>query len=402
MTYYNTILLPILYCFITMCLAIQGTGNIYIQSIRVIMTIALCGTLFGVRIRLPKDFGYIAWSILFLIYIYCGLYYAYDKVLSTKYFFATFYVFVINILLYWYIQINNKVLKHIEAALVVGTTITALFNYLYYGPLVFIYSRYGFTISDDLINSNALGICLAVSTMIIFREYIFQKNNYTNTFKNYIFKTLICMNVLFIVLTGSKKALAFTFIPLCVYILFKEENKIKLMLKSIGIVVAFIAFIFLLLNIDFLYQIIGYRIEGLINGFLGVGEMDGSTLTRFELIDFGIRSFVESPLFGYGLNGFAALRGAAGRWAVYAHNNYIELLCDTGLIGTFIYYFMHAYCISRYIKYRKYLNENNIIHFGVLISVLLCDYGMVSYYDVFMQLTLLLIYVDCRSIVLKI
>ena len=210
------------------------------------------------------------------------------------------------------------------------------------------------------------------------------------------------MNFIFIVLTGSKKALAFIFVPLCVYILFKEKNKIKLMLKSMGIIVAFMTFILLFLNIDFLYQIMGYRIEGLVNGFLGIGEMDGSTLIRFELIDFGVRSFAESPLFGYGLNGFVALRESAGRWAVYAHNNYIELLCDTGLVGTSIYYSIHTYCISRYIKYRKHLNENNIIHFGILISILLCDYGMVSYFDVFMQLTLMLIYINCKSIALKI
>lgn len=398
MTYYNTILLPVLYCFIIMCLAIPGTGNIYIQSIRVIMTITLCGTLFGVKIKLPKDIGYIVWSALFLLYTYIGLYYAFDREVSTKYFFTTFYVFIINILLYWYARINPKVIKHIERALVIGTTILALFIYLFYGPLVFIYTRQGIEMSDDLINSNLLGIFLAVSTMLVFRDYVYQRNKGESGLENFFLKMLMLVNIIFILLTGSKKALAFAFIPFSIYILAKEKNKIKLVLKGLGVLVSLIGCIFLLINVDFLYQIIGYRIEGLINGFLGIGQVDGSTLVRFELIDFGLNSIADSPLFGHGLNGFAVLRAAAGKWAVYAHNNYIELLCDTGLIGTIVYYSLHFYCMFRFYNYKKCLNNNNIIYFGILVSILICDYGMVSYYSIFTQTILMLVYINCKNI----
>lgn len=101
---------------------------------------------------------------------------------------------------------------------------------------------------------------------------------------------------------------------------------------------------------------IGFRLEGMFNGFFGnEEEMDGSTYTRIQLVDFGKEIFAQRPWLGYGVCNFRAvyLSYFPGRHALYAHNNYIELLVDLGIVGLVLYYIFYIYLIVRLFKIAK-------------------------------------------------
>jgi O-antigen ligase len=99
---------------------------------------------------------------------------------------------------------------------------------------------------------------------------------------------------------------------------------------------------------------------------------DSSFRTRTEMIQQGLQLWKESPLFGNGLDAFSGLSGQG----TYAHNNYVELLCDIGLIGTLLFYALYAQVLLRAARAPRLLG----IYCGIFVlMLLLADFGYVSY-----------------------
>jgi O-antigen ligase len=70
---------------------------------------------------------------------------------------------------------------------------------------------------------------------------------------------------------------------------------------------------------------------------------DNSFDLRSGMIQQGIRLWLQAPLFGQGLNGFERL----SIFSTYAHDNYVELLCNTGLLGFLLFYAIHGYVLFK-------------------------------------------------------
>lgn len=146
-------------------------------------------------------------------------------------------------------------------------------------------------------------------------------------------------------------------------------------------------FYFAVMNIPFLYDMVGYRLELMISGLLGGGAVDASTSTRMGLVEHGINFFLSSPWIGHGGANFAALnafyyRANAG---CYAHNNFIEILADYGVIGFILYYWIYIFMIAKTIKRLKTTSNLQLMVFSLLVTLLIMEYGFVSYYDRFFQ-----------------
>jgi O-antigen ligase len=67
-------------------------------------------------------------------------------------------------------------------------------------------------------------------------------------------------------------------------------------------------------------------------------DSDSSYHKRISMIQSGFNRWQEAPLLGNGVDAFRNLSGMG----TYAHNDYIELLCDLGLLGTLLFYAIHA------------------------------------------------------------
>lgn len=127
-------------------------------------------------------------------------------------------------------------------------------------------------------------------------------------------------------------------------------------------------------NVESLYQSIGYRMEGLMASITGEGEVDASTAERTAMIKKGLELWKESPLWGHGIDCFSALT----HWGVYSHNNYVELLCDLGIIGLCAYYTFYIYLLYKLFKARLPLLKKSY-WILLLVGLLFFDYGAVGY-----------------------
>lgn len=235
------------------------------------------------------------------------------------------------------------------------------------------------------ININIIGMVSGISCSFAFYFY-----KYDRTLR-WKYSMLIFAGVFMfiILLTASRKSL---FIPFLVYSIFKLiGGSNKRALFNILVISLFLFFIlWSVLNIPLLYDMIGYRIDGFLNGYFGEEEdVDGSTRTRMELVEFGLIVFYLRPFLGYGINNFRAVHTSYFGQEIYAHNNYIELLVDLGVVGLVIYYVFYLYLIVKlYQIYKKYHDHLALIFFAIIIALVIVHYGFVAFYSPFNNIIL--------------
>lgn len=194
--------------------------------------------------------------------------------------------------------------------------------------------------------------------------------------------------------TGSRTAFLVLLIELMLYLCLVNPAKTATkILVAFGVVV--VVFI-LVMNVEPLYNVLGSRIEGLLNLWTGEGAADSSASIRQTFIDNGIQWFKEQPLAGYGINNYKILNQEATGRFTYAHNNFIEIAVDLGILGLIFYYFVFVYLIGHLIKIVK-KHPMNAFLLSMLVASLVGQYGTVSYYDFFQNLLILMCFFAIES-----
>jgi O-antigen ligase len=96
----------------------------------------------------------------------------------------------------------------------------------------------------------------------------------------------------------------------------------------------------------------------------------GSVTGRVLFLEAGFKSFVDSPLFGIGLGGFKELFIAPWGKNMLAHNNYMLILVEQGIVGFILYLGLLISLFYNLIKKLKHVNYNNSwLYEGVLGSI---------------------------------
>ena len=191
-------------------------------------------------------------------------------------------------------------------------------------------------------------------------------------------KYMFCLvvNIIFLFLTGSRKALLYAIVGLFFYFIFSGRRMIAL--KLVVSCVALFVIYYLLITVPALYNLVGWRILSLISVLTG-GEATDTTGTRINMIKFGVQMIKESPVFGHGLNAFAVNYGKRFTNTVYSHNNYIEVLVSGGIVLAFLYYSRFALIIRKLVRKMKD-NKEVVICLSFILSILVADVAAVTYY----------------------
>lgn len=320
---------------------------------------------------------YIKNYLLFFIVIMCSAVIPY---IGTKYnivvFDALINIFKILILTYCvYVFVEYDKLYVIYAII----SISALGLFLFTGA------------QFDISSGERFGNELAGNANIIAPLYMFAAISSTYCFfraKIRLYKVIyLCAYIIqlyAIILTGTKKSLIISFTFFWLFFILTQKRKF-VFLSFIIFVSSAVLFISLIFNNPVLYDLIGYRFEGMLLA-LTTGQGDGSTMERMNMIQDAAKFWETHPIFGIGLNLFSV----KGDYGAYSHNNYLELLSTTGLLGFITYYSYHIKTIYNLGRTLKSNRQDNI--FGLLIigSMLFYDIGAVSYNLPLVQIFLLL------------
>lgn len=183
-----------------------------------------------------------------------------------------------------------------------------------------------------------------------------------------------------ILLTGSRKALIAAALFVVAFFLFwsPEKGTADTVIRVIGLAAACLVAVLLIMNVQVLYDALGNRLETMYRYvFLGE-EVDGSAVTRSNMVAIGIELFLSmNPILGLGLNNFKYL---SGYWT-YSHNNYIELLCSLGIVGVLVFYVPLIYFTVQAFRLWRKKVPGAILPLTILVLQFINDVGQVSYYS---------------------
>lgn len=107
-----------------------------------------------------------------------------------------------------------------------------------------------------------------------------------------------------------------------------------------------------------------------------------SDQSRWNLIRLGIEGWRQKPLFGQGFNSFNQRSSSVIGFSTYAHNNYVELLYNTGAIGLILNYLPKLILVIKLLNKVRIdkTNRFNCALLSSMIVLLMYDMAVVSYY----------------------
>ncbi len=174
----------------------------------------------------------------------------------------------------------------------------------------------------------AFGFCTAVGLLM---------NEFRT--KRYI-PVLICISAL--LLTGKRSQLIVSvFAFLLMYYLYNSDKKTTRIFKLCGI--AIVSLVIFNIASQFVPELANF-----INRFRQTAEMGDVTLGRAARFAESMQIFLSNPILGIGWNGSAYYFEQSTGIFINVHNIYIQILCETGIIGTVFYFtfFIYNYIIA--------------------------------------------------------
>ncbi len=237
----------------------------------------------------------------------------------------------------------------------------------------------GFGFTATALNPNTIGMIFTICVLVSFYFAFYCKEK-----KYYIFTLL---QMFMVILTGSRKSLISSVVGLTVMILMKSQRR-NLIFRIIMVLVFVIVLFYLIMSVPELYAAIGVRIESMLNHVFSDGG-DYSMSLRQSFIEHAKDMFFEKPLFGYGINNFIVKIGQRIGVSTYAHNNYYEILADLGIVGFVAFYGYYFYLAISLLKIWRKSSGSLVKLMLVWVAVIMvCEYGLVSYYQVYIHMTL--------------
>ncbi len=242
-------------------------------------------------------------------------------------------------------------------------------------------------------NANMLGLLMVLGLFAISFFYLTEtyQKKVMRIFKYTLFPLFFLISYVAL-LSGSKKALGGVGFGVLGFI-YAYSTKIRSrFLKFTWIPILGIILAVFLVNV-LSQSLVEHRFETALDFFKEKGYKSSftydSTSLRYAYTIAGLKMFKENPILGVGLNNFSKnvkkYSPMLGIHKTYAHNNYVEILACTGLLGFVTYFSMYLSIILRIcqnLKNRADLETRRyqallLLVFGFL---LFFDAGAVTYY----------------------
>ncbi len=235
----------------------------------------------------------------------------------------------------------------------------------YFHFLLNLHESYRF-IGTEL-NPNGLAVAL-ISSMFLSFWYLQERVKRSSAIV-IVHLVSIILAVYTIILTASRKGILFGSLLIILFLVLNYSKWIWI-IKRYYIYISILTIVISIMNFEGIKKNIEKPLDRFISLFETVkgGAEEGSSNARVRFVKNGWKGFKEQPWIGHGADSFRYYN------VLYAHNNYIELLFDLGIIGPIIYYSIHFQIIRRLFRFRT----------GMFISafvfvLMLMDVAYVSY-----------------------
>lgn len=333
---------------------------------------------------MKKSVGvYAVWAVAFFGYSFISGLWALEpgNIFDTSK--TLFLVFAVNILLSYVIETREDV-KNILLANFLALVLYLVYIILRVDITQLGEDRLGVGMLGSMWNANDVGLKLCVGFGLAL-YFGFERKEIALRVCFWVIGLLFAVISLY---TGSRKVFLMLIGVMALFMFLFSRHKITAL---IVVAVSIVAFYFAIMKIEPLYNVLGERIENMLEGIFGEGTTEGSFNLRAEMIKLGWEAFLDRPIFGYGLNNFRTLYEQATGWNTYSHNNFIEILVNGGLVGFILYYFIYGYVFVKLLKPAFVKRDiTAIILFTINLVLIGLQIATISYYDTLFNCILML------------
>lgn len=333
------------------------------------------------RVRIDAGSGAI---VGYLVIAFAGMLYtptSLDDVREVMYYCVTMSVLAVCIV--QYIESEKDVHIIIHAYMVAGFVL-ALYVYSVYGSSFWTIMRNAantasgsvIRLGGDLTNENTISLATAISAIIASYYLIFAR---TSKWKMIVCGAIGFFCFLVSMAAASKKGLLLLFVcmfGMWLYSMFGTRNFLR-KLRSVLILCCAAAILLWAINTLPIFSGIASRFASLFS-FLDGGEGTSSETARFKMITEGLAVWWEHPLIGAGTAASVAYLG------VFSHNNIVEILMNSGIVGFAVFYAPYLYAGVNLLKKAalyKRVDKHVIVQFAIFLGIAACSIAMVYYYD---------------------
>lgn len=328
--------------------------------------------------------AYTMWLYVFVGYAFCSLLWCQSVTVGLEYFTIFIQYLVAGTLVIYRIKDREDVDRYLFY-FVIAFTYMCVMALIKTPSMYYWKQRIGEAIglhANDLGRRTAIGVMLCVYFIVAYKKIWY----------------LLPAALFFLVnlMTGSRLSFIILVFGVCGFLFLLSERK-KLLRNTLIIIVLLAAAWYVMMENEAVYDLLGRRMEGLFAALTGRGVVDDSTLGRRRLRYMAQELFQQHPLFGVGVNNFKAyLRSIGYYFAVYAHNNYWELLSTLGIVGTALYYSFYVYLTVRYLRLWPRRDPFTALALTFLLVTLVADYGSMSFLQIISLLMVAVLYANLR------
>lgn len=308
--------------------------------------------------------GYLLWSLM-------GIFTAQSQFLFWEKFLTLFQIFIMALIFSNY-AVNTRTTRLLLGAFFIGSLIVAVSGYVsgeYQNTAVDSVER----VAGLQLNANGFAHLLVLGAAVLL--YFFR------TARSIVIKigamAILAVLSVLIIASGSRMGfIAFVIlIPLWLFLSYRKElfqrPVVTLVMAILGIL--FLGYLFYRLQDTLLLTRLGQ---------VGGGAGDGSAVERRHLISEGLSIILSHPLIGVGLSNFIFY----SRSGLMSHNNYIEVMANSGILAGIFYYSVFLVLWLRLRRLGKLPlgpRDSELVKtsMAILIIRLLCDLVGVFYYQ---------------------
>lgn len=240
-------------------------------------------------------------------------------------------------------------------------------------------------------NSNRIGKLNAILAMLSLHYLLKQKKRVSNIFYmiGLVLGAFLCFN------SGSRKGLLDILLFIVLFFGFRESGRKRVTYFIVGAALLF-GLSAVVMNYEPVYNVLGYRIEQMIQGIVRHGKQEASYGIRQTMIELGIRWWLKKPILGYGFGCYSLLYYQTVGVDTYSHCNPIELLNSGGIVGFLLYYSIY---VIIYRLFRKNRSRNSVEQktlFYIVLVELALNMANVIYYDWMNHVLIMLSYISLK------
>lgn len=346
--------------------------NLISQGIFIVAFGGIAALLFFKNKKWKMDTG-ILFFLCFIAFCVFSLLWTKDVNSTVMKLFSFAQLLILYILLYSYIS-NYDCIDALILGLFISGLILSVVVISFYGITEYIRLMLkGYRLGGMINNVNTIGLYMAVTVIIGF---------YYGYIKGKSWLYIVDVLPLFVGFgTGSRKCLVMMAlgIGLIVFIQYREKMNVKAFGKLLMVLLIVVAVIWWLTTLP-VFRGAFDRILSMLGA--GGKKVDETTILRGQMVEAGWDYFINHPLSGLGIGCSWILTGEVFGWETYLHNNFIELLACTGIIGFSLWHFIYVYLIKGLYSLSVKKNDYEaMLMLTIMVSTLLMSYGGVNYLE---------------------